>query len=53
MAKINLRPLDDRVVVQPNEAESTTAGGIVLARFSKGKTSTGYRRRRWAWTHAR
>lgn len=30
MPKIKLRPLDDRVVVQPLEAEETTAGGIVL-----------------------
>jgi len=30
MAKINLRPLDDRVVIEPLEAEEMTAGGIVL-----------------------
>jgi chaperonin GroES len=30
MAKIKLRPLDDRVVISPLEAEETTAGGIVL-----------------------
>ena len=31
MAKdLKLRPLDDRVVVEPSEAEETTAGGIVL-----------------------
>jgi chaperonin GroES len=30
MAKIKIRPLDDRVVVEPAEAEQTTAGGIVL-----------------------
>jgi len=30
MAKINIRPLDDRVVVEPLAAEETTAGGIVL-----------------------
>ncbi len=30
MAKIKVRPLDDRVVVEPLEAEETTAGGIVL-----------------------
>ncbi len=27
---INVRPLDDRVVVEPSEAEETTSGGIVL-----------------------
>ena len=35
MAKISLRPLDDRVVVQPSEAEETTAGGIVLPDSAK------------------
>ena len=29
MAKLSLRPLDDRVVVEPQEAEERTAGGIV------------------------
>lgn len=41
MAKVNLRPLDDRVVVQPNEAESTTAGGIVLPDSAKEKPQRG------------
>lgn len=27
---INVRPLDDRVIVEPSEAEETTSGGIVL-----------------------
>jgi chaperonin GroES len=30
MAKIKLRPLDDRVVIESLDAEETTAGGIVL-----------------------
>lgn len=30
MAKINLRPLDDRVVVETLDPEEVTAGGIVL-----------------------
>ncbi|MDG2221672.1 MAG: co-chaperone GroES [Rubripirellula sp.] len=41
MAKINLRPLDDRVVVQPSEAEETTAGGIVLPDSAKEKPQRG------------
>ena len=41
MAKVNLRPLDDRVVVQPNEAESTTAGGIVLPDSAQEKPQRG------------
>ena len=27
---IKVRPLDDRVIVEPSEAEETTSGGIVL-----------------------
>jgi chaperonin GroES len=30
MAKIKIRPLDDRVVVEPVAAEEKTSGGIVL-----------------------
>ena len=41
MAKLNLRPLDDRVVVQPQEAESTTAGGIVLPDSAQEKPQRG------------
>ncbi len=41
MAKANLRPLDDRVVVKPSEAESTTAGGIVLPDSAKEKPQRG------------
>ncbi len=41
MAKPSLRPLDDRVVVQPNEAESTTAGGIVLPDSAQEKPQRG------------
>ena len=41
MAKLNLRPLDDRVVVQPNEAESTTAGGIVQPDSAQEKPQRG------------
>ncbi|NND96583.1 MAG: co-chaperone GroES [Pirellulaceae bacterium] len=41
MAKLNLRPLDDRVVVQPEAAESTTAGGIVLPDSAQEKPLRG------------
>lgn len=41
MAKINIRPLDDRVVVQPIDAEETTAGGIVLPDSAKEKPQRG------------
>ena len=41
MAKLNLRPLDDRVVVQPHDAEEMTAGGIVLPDAAKEKPQRG------------
>jgi chaperonin GroES len=41
MAKISLRPLDDRLVVQPLEAEETTAGGIVLPDNAQEKPQRG------------
>lgn len=41
MAKINIRPLDDRVVVRPIEAEETTSGGIVLPDSAKEKPQRG------------
>ena len=41
MPKVKLRPLDDRVVVQPLEAEEVTAGGIVLPDAAKEKPQRG------------
>lgn len=41
MAKINLRPLEDRVVVEPLEAEEVTAGGIVLPDAAQEKPQRG------------
>ena len=41
MAKIKLRPLDDRVVVEPLDAEETTSGGIVLPDTAKEKPQRG------------
>lgn len=41
MAKINLRPLDDRVVVKPSDAEEVTAGGIVLPDAAQEKPQRG------------
>jgi chaperonin GroES len=38
---INLRPLDDRVVVEPKEADEVTAGGIVLPDTAKEKPQRG------------
>jgi chaperonin GroES len=41
MAKLNLKPLDDRVVVKQSEAEERTAGGIVLPDTAKEKPQRG------------
>ena len=41
MAKNKIRPLDDRVVVEPVEAEEMTAGGIVLPSTAKEKPQRG------------
>lgn len=41
MSKLKLRPLDDRVVVEPSEAEERTAGGIVLPDTAKERPQRG------------
>jgi chaperonin GroES len=41
MKNVKLRPLDDRVVVEPSEAEEVTAGGIVLPDTAKTKPQRG------------
>ena len=38
---MKLKPLDDRVVVSPEEAEETTAGGIVLPDSAQEKPMMG------------
>ena len=38
---MNLKPLDDRVVVRPLQAEEKTAGGIVLPDAAKEKPQRG------------
>ena len=32
--KVAIKPLEDRIVVQANEAETTTASGLVTSKFS-------------------
>jgi chaperonin GroES len=41
MKDIKLKPLDERVVVEPVEAEEKTAGGIVLPDTAKEKPQRG------------
>jgi chaperonin GroES len=38
---MSLKPLDDRIVVQPNEAEQTTASGLVIPDTAKEKPQQG------------
>jgi chaperonin GroES len=38
---MKLKPLDDRVVIQPNQAEDVTAGGIVLPDSAKERPLMG------------
>jgi chaperonin GroES len=40
-AQLTLKPLDDRVVVEPTEAEEKTAGGILLPDTAKQKPQQG------------
>ena len=39
--KTSLKPLDDRIVVQPKQAEERTASGIYLPESAKEKPQTG------------
>ncbi|QDV89339.1 10 kDa chaperonin [Phycisphaerae bacterium RAS2] len=41
MGRINIKPLDDRIVVEQHEAEERTAGGIVLPDNAKEKPTRG------------
>jgi chaperonin GroES len=41
MAKINLKPLADRLIVEPIEQEETTASGIILPETAKEKPQEG------------
>ncbi len=39
--KVNIKPLEDRIVVQANEAETKTASGIVIPDTAKEKPQEG------------
>ncbi len=41
MAKVNIKPLADRVVVEPAPAEDKTAGGIIIPDTAKEKPQMG------------
>ena len=38
---MNVQPLDDRIVVKPNESEETTASGLVIPDTAKEKPQQG------------
>ncbi len=38
---MNLQPLDDRIVVKPDDAEATTASGLVIPDTAKEKPQQG------------
>lgn len=41
MAKVNIKPLADRVLVEPMEAETKTASGIIIPDTAKEKPQKG------------
>jgi len=41
MSKINIKPLADRVLVKPLEAETTTASGLIIPDSAKEKQQKG------------
>ncbi len=41
MAKVNIKPLADRVVIEPALAEEKTAGGIIIPDTAKEKPQRG------------
>ena len=41
MAKVNIKPLADRVLVEPLEAETKTASGIIIPDSAKEKPQQG------------
>lgn len=41
MAKVSIKPLADRVVVQPSAADEKTAGGIIIPDTAKEKPQRG------------
>ncbi|RFD25491.1 co-chaperone GroES [Mycobacterium uberis] len=41
MAKVKIKPLEDRILVQTSEAETTTASGLVIPDTAKEKPQEG------------
>ncbi len=41
MSKLNIKPLADRVLIEPSQAEEKTAGGIIIPDTAKEKPQRG------------
>lgn len=41
MAKLNIKPLADRVIIEPSAAEEKTSGGIIIPDTAKEKPQKG------------
>ena len=41
MASVNIKPLEDKILVKATEAETTTASGLVIPDTAKEKPQTG------------
>ncbi|TXI41857.1 MAG: co-chaperone GroES, partial [Mycobacterium sp.] len=41
MASVNIKPLEDKILVRANEAETTTAAGLVIPDTAKEKPQEG------------
>jgi len=41
MSKVNIKPLADRVLVEPSQAEETTSSGIIIPDTAKEKPQQG------------
>lgn len=41
MTKVNIKPLADRVLIEPSQAEEKTAGGIIIPDTAKEKPQRG------------
>ena len=41
MAKLNIKPLADRVIIEPSAAEEKTSGGIIIPDTAKEKPQEG------------
>ena len=41
MSKVNIKPLSDRVLVEPHPAEKTTASGLIIPDSAKEKQQKG------------